>query len=343
MLTGLCAFPLTPMSRDRVDEEALARLVSRAAAAGVDSLGVLGSTGLYPYLDREERRGALKAAVGAAAGTPVVAGIGALRTRDVLTYADDAQTAGASALLLAPVSYQRLTDEEAFGLYRDVSSAASVPVVVYDNPATTHFTFSDALYARIGELPNVASVKVPPPAAGTAGEAIGRLRGVLPAGMSVGVSGDWAAAEALAAGFDVWYSVLAGLFPQAAMAIVREAREAREERAAQTALSRSGENPAEGAPGTSASLEPLWSLFRTHGSLRVTAAAAEILGLAESPSLPRPLLGLNAGARAQVERALRGLTERGVIQAGLEVGGPAEAGPAEAGLEVGGLEVDGAA
>src|SRR5690606_16472696 len=101
-------------------------------------------------------------AVQHAGGIPVLVGIGALRTRDVLDLAEDAQRAGASAVLLAPVSYQKLRDDEVFGLYEATSRTLSVPLCVYDNPATTQFTFSDALHGRIAALPAVRSIKIPP-------------------------------------------------------------------------------------------------------------------------------------------------------------------------------------
>lgn len=45
---GLSAFPLTPANEQgRVDTETLARLLERVLDAGVDSLGLLGSTGIY--------------------------------------------------------------------------------------------------------------------------------------------------------------------------------------------------------------------------------------------------------------------------------------------------------
>ena len=54
---GLSAFPITPADAcGRVDTEALGRLLERLHAAGVDSIGLLGSTGGYMYLTREERR-----------------------------------------------------------------------------------------------------------------------------------------------------------------------------------------------------------------------------------------------------------------------------------------------
>ncbi len=94
-----------------------------------------------------------KLSVENAAEVPVVVGIGALRTRDVLANAEHAQQAGASGLLLAPVSYQKLTDDDVYNLFSTVSRAISVPLCVYDNPGTTHFTFSDELHGRIAELP----------------------------------------------------------------------------------------------------------------------------------------------------------------------------------------------
>ena len=43
---GLSAFPVTPAdAQGRVEAGALARLVRRLAEAGVDSIGLLGSTG----------------------------------------------------------------------------------------------------------------------------------------------------------------------------------------------------------------------------------------------------------------------------------------------------------
>src|SRR3954470_3822363 len=63
-LTGLSAFPITPAAPDgRVDAPALRGLLAPLAAAGVDSIGLLGSTGTYAYLSRQERRRALATAL----------------------------------------------------------------------------------------------------------------------------------------------------------------------------------------------------------------------------------------------------------------------------------------
>ena len=294
MFKGLSAFPLTPMDESGIDMPAFARLVQRLVAAGVDSIGALGSTGSYAYLSRAERAQVAALAVEQAQGVPVVVGIGALRTRDVLALADDAQKAGASGLLLAPVSYQKLSDDEVYGLYQAVSRAVSVPIVVYDNPGATRFEFSDALHGRIAQLPHIGSIKIPgvPADAAEAKARVQRLRAVVPAHVSIGVSGDALGAKGLVAGCDAWYSVIGGLWPQTTLAITRAALAGHAEQALEL----------------SHRLAPLWSWFHQKGgSLRSVATAAELMGLARSPCLPLPLQTLQGADRAAFAALLQTL------------------------------------
>lgn len=64
---------------------------------------------------------------------------------------------------------------------------------------------------------------------------------------------------------------------------------------------------AEEAKQLSALLEPIWTLFHLYGSLRVVSAAAEIIGLISSPSLPLPLQPLNQSAREHLKFILKDL------------------------------------
>ena len=291
MFSGLSAFPLTPMNEDGVDEAAFVALVQRLSAAGVNSIGALGSTGGYAYLSRAERLRVARLAVQTAGNIPVMVSIGALRTREVLDLADDAQAAGAGGLLLAPVSYHKLSADEVFSLYDTVTRHISIPLCVYDNPGTTHFEFTDELHGRIAQLPNVRSIKIPgvPLDPEGARARIERLRALIPSHITIGISGDASAAVGLNAGCGVWYSVIGGLFPHTALSITRAARRGNAREAVQL----------------SERLEPLWTLVRqTGGSLRVIATAAEILELAKHPCLPLPLKALSGSARIQLETVL---------------------------------------
>ncbi|QGN38720.1 dihydrodipicolinate synthase family protein [Klebsiella oxytoca] len=292
MFTGLCAFPLTPLKHHVVDETAFARILTRLVDSEVDSLGVLGSTGSYAYLSREQRMQVIRQAKNHAGAIPVMVGIGAVGTDQVLRLAEDAQQAGANALLLPTIAYQPLTEEEILTFYQTVTRHVSVPVCVYDNPVTTHISTSDALKGAIAALPGIASIKIPAPAQNEVVHRIHGLRQQLPASVTIGISGDACAADGLNAGCEIWYSVCAGLFPQIAMEIVAAARR----------------GDAQQATAIGARLEPLWMLYRKYGgSLRVTAAAAAILGLCAEDCLPRPLLPLSSDAFSEIAETVRHL------------------------------------
>jgi 4-hydroxy-tetrahydrodipicolinate synthase len=90
------------------DEKAFIRILSRLTDAGVDSLGILGSTGSYAYLSREQRKRVVQVAKAHAGSIPMMVGVGAIATSEVLRLVEDAQQAGADALLLPMMSYQPL-------------------------------------------------------------------------------------------------------------------------------------------------------------------------------------------------------------------------------------------
>lgn len=288
--TGLSAFPLTPLADDQVDEASFARLIDRLAASGVDSINALGSTGSYAYLTADERARVACLAVEHAGSTPVFVGVGALRTSHVLANIDSAEESGAAGVLLAPMTYQPLTHDDVFELFRAATERTDLPVIVYDNPGTTHFTFTTDLYSRIAELPGIASIKIPgvPADPAAAHEHVAAIRAVVPEHVTIGVSGDAFAAGGLNSGCDAWYSVIGGILPQPAVDITRAAQAGHIERARRL----------------SDELTPLWELFAAHGSLRVVGVIAHLLGLTAPRNLPTPILGLDHTAHDTVRAAL---------------------------------------
>ena len=288
---GLSAFPITPSTDDgEVDTASLAMLVERLVAARVDSIGLLGSTGSYPYFTRTERRRACKAAVECAAGrTPVMVGVGALRTDEAVSLAEDAVSAGAAAGLLAPMSYAPLQEEEVFQHFRAVAQTG-LPLCIYNNPATTHFTVSTALVGRLATIAGVVAVKNPAPIPAECAESVATLRALVQPGFSVGYSVDWNAGAALLAGGDTWYSVLGGIYPATCLRLARAAQAG---------------NRAEVAR-IDALLQPVWALFKSHSSFRVVHLAAAVAGIANARPV-RPVLPLSDEAAWDVTRVLQDL------------------------------------
>mmetsp|Transcript_9734 Transcript_9734/g.19549 ORF Transcript_9734/g.19549 Transcript_9734/m.19549 type:complete len:326 (-) Transcript_9734:257-1234(-) len=305
LISGLSAFPITPHSDSGVvDCNALATLVQRLVSANVDSIGLLGSTGSYAYLDRTERRRAIEAAAGVIAshsstttpegrGPPLLlVGVGHVRTSAAIDLARDAKEAGASAGLLAPVSYLALTDDEVFAHFVSVAEAVpEFPLVIYNNPGTTNFNFTPVLVRRLSALPSVVGLKNP--ASGDEHPVLVDRHRVLQEAVaprldfSIGSSVDWFAADSMLAGSDAWYSVAGGLFPKPCMAIV--------------AAVQKGDAPE--ARRLNAELAELWALFTEFTSFRVIYAAANLMGLCDCAP-PRPVLPLDEEQTARVSVVL---------------------------------------
>lgn len=290
---GFSAFPITPANEHGVvDTDGVMHLTDHLSASGVNSIGLLGSTGVYAYLTRIERNRAVRAAVQAARGrVPVIVGIGALRTDDAQNLARDAEAEGADGLLMAPVSYTPLTQDETFQHYKAVTEATSLPLCIYNNPSTTHFTFTKELLCRLSDVPNIKAVKIPPPKEGEVARELTELRASPVGALAIGYSGDWIAAEALLAKCDGWFSVLGGFLPKIACQLSEAAL-----KEDTIAVKQYQER-----------LQPIWTLFRELGSLRVVYAAVNHLGLSDAQP-PRPLLPLTKIDQERVVKALEWVT-----------------------------------
>lgn len=287
--SGISAFPITPTDQHgRTDAESLARILAPIVAARVDAIGLLGSTGGYAYLGLDERKRVLELAIGQVAGAvPLFVGVSALRTDHAVDLARHAAANGADGLLLAPMSYTPLTEDEVHGHFLAVADATDLPICIYNNPSTTHFRFSVELLQRLAQIDTVRAVKMPLPEDGDFATELTQLRTALPQNFVIGYSGDWGAERALRAGADGFFSVAAGIFPKAFLRLGRAAMQ--DDHAELTRISDR--------------FAPLWNLFQTHGSLRVCYRLANALSLTVAQP-PRPILPMPSAGQRQIERVL---------------------------------------
>lgn len=294
LFSGLSAFPLTPTDQNgQLIPEVLFRYLDRMQIAGVDSIGLLGSTGSYAYLTSDERKRTVHVAVEYLDGkTPVIVGVGSLSTDMAVELARDATTAGANGLLLAPMSYQKLTEEEVYLHFETVTAASKLPLCIYNNPGTTNFIFSHDFVVRLSQLPNVVAVKMPLPIDGNFNSELKTLRSNTPNGFSTGYSGDWGASKALMAGADSWYSVVAGLLPGPALELTRAAQA----------------NDAVRVAHMEQAFALLWDLFKEFGSFRVMFALANALDHDNIIPL-RPIQPIPKETSEKVRKALYSVQE----------------------------------
>ncbi|MGN7719256.1 dihydrodipicolinate synthase family protein [Chitinophaga sp. 22620] len=158
---GIIAYPITPFTENEtVDIPLFKQLVERLVSSGSHGIAPLGSTGVLPYLSDEEKEAVTVATLQQVAGrVPVLAGVSNLTTERTIYHAKFAEQAGADAVMIIPMSYWKLTDEEIFRHYEAVAGKISIPIMAYNNPATSGVDMSPALLKRLLQIPNVTMIK----------------------------------------------------------------------------------------------------------------------------------------------------------------------------------------
>lgn len=158
---GIIAYPITPFDKnEKVDIPLFKHLVERLIISGSHGIAPLGSTGVMPYLSDEEKEEVTEATLQQVKGRiPTLVGVSNLTTEKTIHHAQFAEKAGADAVMIIPMSYWKLTDDEIVSHYDAVASKISIPIMAYNNPATSGVDMSPALLKRLLEIPNVTMIK----------------------------------------------------------------------------------------------------------------------------------------------------------------------------------------
>ena len=153
---------ITPFTADgkSVDVPTLKTLVNWQIEQGIHGLIPLGSTGEFLSMTREERQLVTETCVKTAAGrVPVLIGTGAEWTDECVALSKEAQELGADGVMIIPPYYSCPTEDELFEHYRRVGEAISVPIMVYNNPATANVDLTPSIVARLSHIDNCRYIK----------------------------------------------------------------------------------------------------------------------------------------------------------------------------------------
>lgn len=153
---------ITPLTADgkHVDVPALKRLVNWQIEEGIHGLIPLGSTGEFLSLSRDERQQVIKTCIATAAGrVPVLIGTGAEWTDECVSLSKEAQAMGADGVMIIPPFYSSPTPDELFEHYRRVGEAISIPIMVYNNPATANVDLTPPIVQRLSRIDNCCYIK----------------------------------------------------------------------------------------------------------------------------------------------------------------------------------------
>ncbi len=285
LIHGIIAYPITPFSETGIDTERLTGLVDTMVNAGVHAIAPLGSTGESAYLSFDEWKMVVDTTVAAVAGrVPVVVGSSDLTTSGTVARAEYAEQAGATAVMVIPVSYWALNEREITLHFSSVSDAISIPIMAYNNPATSGIDMSPALLNKMFE--SIANVKMVKESTGDIQRMLD-LKELSSGELPFYNGSNPLVLKALLAGASGWCTAAPCLRPEPAIALYEAIAAGEPERATEIYEE----------------LLPLLSFIVSKGLPPAVKSGLEILG--EPAGVPRlPLLPLDAEDRATLESIL---------------------------------------
>ena len=164
-LRGIIPAIVTPMMNEgELDLPALKRYVHWLAEQGPVALAVNVDTGEGPHLTADEKRQTLETVAEAVAGKcKVVGGVAGPSTAQGIANACAAQSAGADALLVFPISAflgQPLNPEVPYRYHAAIAEAVDLPLILFQlQPALGGVLYTAETLHKLIDIPTVAAIK----------------------------------------------------------------------------------------------------------------------------------------------------------------------------------------
>lgn len=144
-----------------VDIEALKELLEFQIKSGIDGLVSCGTTGESSTLSHEEHVRVIALTVKHVNGrVPVTAGTGSNSTDEAIRLSQQAEEAGADALLLVNPYYVKPTQKGLYLHFKAVARAVSIPCILYNIQSRTGVNLETETLLRLAnEVDNIVGVK----------------------------------------------------------------------------------------------------------------------------------------------------------------------------------------
>lgn len=212
MFEGAHTALITPFRNNQLDEAALTRLIEDQIANGITGIVPVGTTGESPTLNNAEHHRVIELAVKAAAGRClVIAGTGSNSTAEAISLTQEAEKAGADAVLVVAPYYNKPSQEGLFRHFKAIASATKLPIVLYSIPGRCGIEIGVETVCRLAEAcPNITAIKE----AGGSVDRVSQLRQALPASFEILSGDDGLTLPFIAAGAVGVISVASNIIPR---------------------------------------------------------------------------------------------------------------------------------
>lgn len=160
-ISGILTPNITPVdSSGRVDEDKLRGYVDWLIEHGVDGLYPNGSTGEFVRFTAEERRRIVSIVVDQTAGrVPILAGAAEANAKETIAACDAYGQMGVRAVAIVAPFYYRLSSEGVYAYFREIASAVSVDVTLYNIPLFASPIDVATVVRLASEYPRVVGIK----------------------------------------------------------------------------------------------------------------------------------------------------------------------------------------
>jgi 4-hydroxy-tetrahydrodipicolinate synthase len=160
MFSGSLVAIVTPFSKGKFDEKAMAELIEFHIAHGTHGIVPCGTTGESATLTAEEHERVVSVTVEVVnKRIPVIAGTGSNSTDEAITFTKHAKTVGADAALLITPYYNKPPQEGLYRHFAAVAKAVDLPQILYNIPGRTSINMLPATVSRLSEIPNIVGIK----------------------------------------------------------------------------------------------------------------------------------------------------------------------------------------
>jgi 4-hydroxy-tetrahydrodipicolinate synthase len=127
--------------------------------AGCDGLIMLGTLGENSSLSPEEKETVLRAAVEAAAGAPVIAGIAEYTTELAIAQAKRTERSGCAGIMALPCMVYEQDEREAVHHFRTLAAGTGLPIMIYNNPIAYKVDLKPEGFLALAESANIVAIK----------------------------------------------------------------------------------------------------------------------------------------------------------------------------------------
>ncbi len=143
-----------------VDIEATQKVIDGLINDGVHGLILMGTVGENNSLEPDEKRQILSAAKEAIAGrVPALTGVSEFTTERAQRYAQDAEKIGIDGLMVLPAMVYVPNADELDAHFRQVAASCSLPVMIYNNPASYRINIELESMKRLADVKNIVAIK----------------------------------------------------------------------------------------------------------------------------------------------------------------------------------------